>query len=590
MRIHKRTALVVGVVAFAIGLSACSGSSSGGSSTGSGSASGSGGNQGTAFSPGTGVFKSCATSPNTCNSGTAKSGGTVTYTLEKTIPGWNVNTANSGVFELAEVEDGILPTVFNAGPDLKPFLNTQLMTSATQAVQNGTQILTYKINPKAVWSDGTPINFADFKYFAEVNNPATCKDCGPASTAGYNSIKSMASSDGGKTVTVTMKTPFADWESMFGALLPAHLAAKHGSLTTAAGLAASFTWFDKNVPTYSGGAMLISKYQKDTSVTEVPNPKYYGTDASKASQIVFRIITDQTQEVPALQNKEVNAIYPQPSQDIVTAAKALPNVSTSTGTGLVWEHLDLNEANKFLKDPKLRTAIFDSIDRKGLISRTVGSFAPNIKPLGNHMYLPGQQGYTDNVTSTGQGTGDVSKAKALLTAAGYTGVGSSLKTPAGAAVALNCLYSAGNTIRQTECTLIQSSLKQLGINVTLKTTTDLHELSSGQFDMVVFAWQGTPYVIAGAQQIWELNGGGDYGKNNDPSVEKLINSAAVQTNATTVQTLMNQADVKLTADAYSLPLYPKPSFLAADSNVVNIRDNATSVGPPYNVQSWGLKS
>ena len=53
---------------------------------------------------------------------------------------------------------------------------------------------------------------------------------------------------------------------------------------------------------------------------------------------------------------------------------------------------------------------------------------------------------------------------------------------------------------------------------------------------------------------------------------------------------MNQADVKLTADAYVLPLYPKPSFLAADTSVVNLRNNATSVGPPYNVQEWGLHS
>ncbi len=546
MKVQTGKALIASAAALALALTACS--SSGGSSTPTNSSSNtggasstppsgtttSGGGNGTQFQPGTGAFAACTSDPNTCNSGTPKQGGTVTYVLEKTIPGWNVNTANSGVFELAEVEDGVLPTVYNASPDLKPFLNTDLVTSAKQTVKNGKQTLVYNINPKAVWSDGTPITFDDFKYMADASNPTTCPKCGPATTAGYANIAKMTGSNNGKTVTIEMKTPFADWQGMFGALLPAHIAAQHGGVS-GAGLATSFTWFDKTVPTWSGGPMLISKYVKDTSITEVPNPKWYGKTKSSLDSVIFQIITDQTQEVPALQNHEVNAIYPQPNSDIVQAANALQGVQTATGTGLVWEHLDLNEANKFLADKVLRTAIFTAISRQSIIARTVGQFDPEIKPLGNHMYLPGQAGYKDNVTSTGQGSGNVDKAKQMLTAAGYTGVGSSLKTKAGDAVTLNCLYSAGNTVRQSECQIVQQTLGQLGIQVGLKTSTDLHELSSGDFDMVVFAWQGAPYVVAGAQQIWELKGGADFGKNNDPALESLINKAAQSTDPAKVQ-------------------------------------------------------
>jgi peptide/nickel transport system substrate-binding protein len=132
--------------------------------------------------------------------------------------------------------------------------------------------------------------------------------------------------------------------------------------------------------------------------------------------------------------------------------------------------------------------------------------------------------------------------------------------------------------------------KQLGINVTLKTTTDLSELGTGNFDMIVFAWVGTPFVVAGAQQIWELKGGADYGHNDDPAAEKLINEAATSTDPKTVQDKLNQADKLITADAYVLPLYQKPTFLAAYNDIVNIRDNATSSGPPVNVQDWGIKA
>jgi peptide/nickel transport system substrate-binding protein len=377
---------------------------------------------------------------------------------------------------------------------------------------------------------------------------------------------------------------------MFGALLPAHIAAQHGGVSGATGLNTSFQWFDKNVPTFSGGPLKISGYVKDTSITEVPNPKWYGKTKSSLDKLVFRIITDQTQEPTALQNNEVQAIYPQPNADLVTNVNQIQNVQTYLGKGLVWEHFDMNEKNKFLKDKVLRTALFTALSRKDIIARTVGQYVPGATPLGNHMYVPGQPGYQDNVTATGQGSGDVAKAKQMLTDAKYTGVGTNLKTPAGEAVTFRCTYSAGNTNRQQECTIAQATAKQLGINITLKTTSDLSELGNGDFDMIVFAWVGTPFVVAGAEQIYTLKGGADYGFNNDPAAEAKIKSALVQTDPKQVQTLLNDADKLIVGDAYSLPLYQKPTFLASYTNLVNIRDNATSSGPPVNVQEWGQKA
>jgi peptide/nickel transport system substrate-binding protein len=591
VRVHNGKALIAAVAALALGLTACS--SSGGSKTNNGSSSNSSSTAATdpnAGKKGTGALTSCPTDPNGCNSGKTKPGGTIRYVLEKTIPGWNELLSTSNVFELAEVEDGILPSVYINGPDLKPFLNTDLMASVDSKTVGGKQVITYNIKPTAVWSDGSPINFDDFQYVDYTSDGTHCPKCGAASSAGYNAIASMKGSNNGRTVTVTMKTPFADWQSMFGPLLPAHIAKQHGDNNTAAGLNASFQWLDKNVPTYSGGPMQITNYQKDTSVTLKPNPKWYGATKSSLDSLIFRIITDQTQEPTALQGGEVDAAYPQPNSDLVQRIGQIPNLSTYLGKGLVWEHFDFNEKNKFLADKQLRLAIFTAINRQDIIARTIGQFVQGATPLGNHMYVPGQPGYQDNVTSTGQGSGDIGKAKQILQTAGYTGVGSTLKTKTGDAVTFRCTYSAGNTNRQTECETVQNTLQQLGIKITLKTTSDLSELGTGNFDMIVFAWQGAPFVVAGAQQIWELKGGADYGANNDPAMEKLINEAAASTDQAKVQSLMNQADKLLTADAYVLPLYQKPSFLVLKNTLVNMRGNDTSSGPPYNVQEWGLKA
>jgi len=180
----------------------------------------------------------------------------------------------------------------------------------------------------------------------------------------------------------------------------------------------------------------------------------------------------------------------------------------------------------------------------------------------------------------------------LLTSAGYTGVGSSLKTKDGKAVSLRCTYSAGNAFRKTECEIMQSTLKQLGIPVTLKTTQDLSELGNGNYDIIVFAWVGTPFPVAGAQQIYTKDGGAfvAYTYNNDPQSDALINKAVTETDPAKVQSMLNDADKLLQKDAFELPLYQKPTMLAASSKIVNLRDNATSVGPPYNIQEWGTKA
>jgi peptide/nickel transport system substrate-binding protein len=530
-------------------------------------------------------FADCATKPLDCNGGNTKQGGTITYTIEKTITGWNLNDTDSNTFDFQEVLDGVLPAgPFINTPDLKPTLNKDMMVSA-EMTSTSPQTIVYKIKPEAVWNDGTPIGLDDFVYSWQTQNGTDCKDCAAASNAGYDQIDKVTGSDGGKTVTVTFKTAYADWQGLFGNLYPAAVAKQHGDL------AASWKWFNETVPTYSGGPFVISDYQKDTSVTETPNPKWYGKTKSKLDKLVFRIITDQKQEVPALQNNEVQAIYPQPNADIVNQVKQISGVQYTLGKGLVWEHLDLNLKNTALADTKLRQAIFTAVDRKAIIDKTIGQFVPGAAPLNSHNFVPGQDGYKDMITSTGQGTGNVDKAKQILTGAGYTGVGTALKTPSGQDVTLRISYTQGNVLRQQTCELIQSELAGLGIKVNVTPIASLGKtLASGNYDIIIFAWVGTPFPFAGAQQLWGSTSESNYGHWVNTDSDKLLSDAASQTDKKKAIQDLNDADQIMSNDAYVLPLFQKPTFLAAYSNIANIRDDATQTGPPYNVQEWGLRA
>ena len=569
MRISRRRAGIAGVLALALlGLSACSSSDDG--------------NDQDNVSTG---FADCETKPNECNSDKVKTGGSLTYTIEKKITGWNVLDSDTNTFDISQVVNGVLPSVFIAYPDLEPHLNPDLMVSAEQT-SAAPQTLVYKIRPEAVWDDGTPITADDFIYNWQTNNGKDCTACASASTAGYEHVASVTGSDNGKTVTVVMATPYTDWRQMFGPFYPSHIAKQHGDL------AASWKWFNENQPTYSGGPYKITEYQKDVSVTETANPRWYGKTKPSLEKLVFRIITEQSQAVPALQNNEVQAIYPQPNADIVSQVKAIPNVQFTLGKGLVWEHFDMNLKNEFLADKALRLAMFTATNTKDIIAKTIGQFAPNSVPLGSHNFMPGQPGYVDQVTPTGQGTGDLEKAKKVLTDAGYTGVGTELKTRDGRAVpALRVRYTAGNVLRQQTCELFQAQMKALGITITVEPTQTLGPtLTSGDFDVILYAWVGTPFPFQGAIQLWGSESESNYAKWVNKDSDTAIQEAAAQTDPAKANELLNKSGALLAGDAVVLPLFQKPTFLAVYSQYANVRDNATNQGPTYNVEAWGLRA
>ncbi|MDX6201815.1 MAG: glutathione transport system substrate-binding protein [Frankiales bacterium] len=613
----------------ALSVSACSGKSSTGAtqptsggataSTGAGGPSASTGASTTAGTPSGGATNgnlpaksnnaaaanvACDKAPLTCNSGTVVKGGTYTYTIEKDIQDWDILTSTGNTFDTAEALNQIEPYAFVSLPDLNFGLDKNYFLSAEQTSASP-QTIVYKINPKAVWNDGVPFDAKDMILTWKLQDDRVCGGadpndtsanpnlyCDPASSAGYNQIKTLTPSADGKTVTLVFDKPFSDWKSLFGPIYPAHIGDQHGDEASKAGLSKITTYFSNTVPTWSAGPYVISKFEKNTAVTEVPNPKWFGAAGPNFDTLVFRIITDATQETPALQSGEVNAINPQPEVDLVKSVQSQKGVLYHIGGGLIWEHFDFNLKNPSLQDVTVRTAIFTALNRKALMQRTVGQFDPNVKAMDNHMFVPGQAGYVDN-TPAGMGTGDATAAAKLLTNAGYKITGGKLMKKDGTAFpALTARYTVGNNIRLNELQELQRDVKKIGITINIKSTDSLGGSLSHKagldYDIIVFAWQSSPAAFQGAIQTWLSTSGSNYGSYKDPAVDKLLTEAAGNTDDAAARAQLNQADKLLSAAAYVMPLYQKPTFFAFGDNAVNIRDNATLSGPPYNVSEWGF--
>jgi peptide/nickel transport system substrate-binding protein len=575
MRSSKRLTGLVAVAASALLVVAACSSKSGGSKPAQ-------------YSPG---YSQCQTKPDECNSGERTDGGQIVVAIGKVLPNFNVNAADGNLVETVETMNLIMPGAYTFLPSGKIQWNSDMLTDEPKVTSNSPQTVVYHIKPAAKWDDQQPINADDFIYAWQTLNNHD-KNLSPASTTGYELIKSVTGSDNGKTVTVVFSDTYTDWKGLFSQLYPAHIAAKAGDIKTDAGLEASWKAF-YDQPTWSGGPYKISAYDKQTQIEFVPNPNWYGADKPTLQKVVFKFITDPSQQIPALKNKEIQGFNVQPNQDIFDQLQSMTSqgVQYEITAGYSWEHTDINTKNKWLADQALRTAIFDVIDRQAIIDKTVKGYFPSAKPLGSHNFVTTAQGYQDVLSKVdpNQGNGKVDEAKKVLTAAGYTLDGGQLKDKSGAPVGPLVLRHTATKARAATAEVLQSQLKQIGITLQDKTTDDLSgTLQQEDFDLILFGWSSSP-LLAGNQDLWKTGGGNNFTQWGDPQSDQLLAQMTKSLDRDKQVQLLNQQDEILTKAAVVLPLYDKPNLQVVTNNFVNIRDDNAGSYYTYNSQQWGTK-
>jgi len=537
----------------------------------------------------------------TSSAGAVKSGGTLTYALDQDVAGFNQLTVADNAFVLGQMMDQVWPSVYNILPNLSLALNTNIVTSAAVTSTNP-QTVVYQINPKATWSDGVPISAQDFIYNwqAQSGNPAY-KDVGgkaflPAGTAGFNLIKSVTSSNNGKTATVVFSKPFGDWKSLYGAgtpMIPAHIASKVGFNT-------GFQTFGPAVQV-SGGPYMIQSYTQGEDAVEVRNPHYWGVPG-KLDKIVFRIITDDTQIPPAMQNGEVNLTNPTlASTSFKAAVLGVPNTTTAVIPGLEFQHMDFNQANPYLALANVRHAIAYGTNRAQMVQRIVGPLTAQIGPLQNRIFMPNQPQYQN--TSGGFGAFNPSMAKTLLTQSNMT-MGSdgyfhpSFGPENGKDLTLNISTTSGVPVRAQIEQLFQADMKAIGIKINIQNYPAATLFGTvgpkSEYDIIQFAWLNGPFGSANQSIYCSYTNAAVCGSNwnhyANTQVDNLFNQAVSTINPAQSANLYNQIDSILWKDMVTLPLFQAAQLYSWSNKYGNIIPNPSLIGVPWNAQVWGTKA
>ncbi|MGV9307849.1 ABC transporter family substrate-binding protein [Nonomuraea sp. NPDC003727] len=492
-----------------------------------------------------------------------KDGGTVTLALTQWQTQWNYNQVNGTHATVSDVFDAVMPSMGKADDKAEVTNNPDYVTEWKTEQEGGKQVVTYRLNDKAKWSDGTPITYKDFVAQWKALN-GTDKKFQATSTDGYDRVASVEKGATDHEVVVTFAKQYPDWKGMFSPLLPAS--------ANADATAFNKSWINR-IPVTAGPFKVDALDQTGKTVTLVRDDAWWGKRA-KLDKVIFRAL-DSGATVNAFANGELDAMELSPIAADLQRAKNVPNADIRKAAAPNWRHITVNGSAPNLTDKSVRQAVQLGINREAITQSDLKDLDWPVQVLNNHLYMNTHKGYVDNSGELGKYNPE--KAKQLLDAAGWKMEGDYRKKD-GKELELRFVVPAAYPLAKQEGELTQAMLKDVGVKVKVEPVPDDKFFDDyiipGNFDLVPFSWLGTPFPNGALPQIYKQPTGKDNFGSNFPRIgsaelDALIEQAAGEMDPAKYIELGNQADKLIWDEVHTIPLYQRPAIYATKKTLAN---------------------
>jgi len=447
---------------------------------------------------------------------------------------------------------------------------------------DGKQIITYRVNPEAVWSDGEPISGEDFVYTAlQIRDGDDIFD-----KTGYSLIESIEAPDE-KTAVVTMSSEYGLWRSLFSgdySLLPQHLLEGEDR---AAIMSDGYE--------FSGGPWRIESWVRGTSVTLVPNENYWG-EKPQLEKVTFQFITDTAAAFQALKSGQVQALYPTPQLDALSQIEAgVPNtnIEVDPDTGnleAIWIN---NEAFPF-DSVVTRQALAYSIDRPAIVDRLYGKLG--VTEAQQSFLSPLNSSFASDDFS--RYTRDLDKVDELMTGDGWAKNGAGVWEKAGQAAEFRITSHAGNKRRELTEQVLQAQLEEAGFKMTIANTTGAELFSTiapqGDFELGLWTIIDTipePTLAASFTSTAipsEQNGysGINFVRTDIPGLDELLATVEQSVDRDTRLEASLAAEKLIAENIPGIPVATVPNILMTSERIGGPLQINPSEGPFWNLEKW----
>ncbi|MGJ6966827.1 ABC transporter family substrate-binding protein [Streptosporangium sp. G11] len=494
-------------------------------------------------------------------------GGVLRWGLNEYPSNWNLNHVDGNLATVKRVMDALMPSPFRSDAKGKISPNTDYLSEGRVTSHRPRQVVTLTLNPRARWSDGTPITWEDYRAQWQALNGRDA-DYRVASTTGYQNIQQVARGRDDHQVVVTFAKPFGDWQSLFAPLYPRSTNVTPEAFNTA--------WLNR-VPVTAGPFKFVAFDPTAKTLTIARDDRWWG-DRAKLDRIIYRSLESDAL-VGAFSNGELDTFDIGPSAPDYARAKSTPDAIVRQAAGPDFRHITMNGESAVLSDLRVRRAVAMGINRQAIAQSDLQGLDWPIVLLNNHFFMNTQEGYRDNAGEIG--TYDPGRAGRELEAAGWKLEGRTRRKD-GRDLNLRFVLPSGLQLAKSEAELVQDMLGRIGVGVTLQSvpTDDYFTkyIIPGNYDITAFAYVGTPFPVSSAYgqyadavrrpdgtRQWNAN----LGRIGSPRIDAAMNKATANLDDARAIADTNAADKLIWQAVNVVTLYQRPQNVAVKSNLAN---------------------
>jgi peptide/nickel transport system substrate-binding protein len=497
-----------------------------------------------------------------------KDGGTLTTALIEISTQWNPLQGDATLYSQT-LWNWYNPVLTTFSPDGKPAFNPDYLTDVKADTVNGNTRITYTINPKATYNDGSPIDWTVFQATWKADN-AQNKAYIVNSSDGYDRIASVAKGVDDRQAIVTFNGFNVWWQGLFGTLLnPKALDPQ----------VFNKGYIDNPHPEWGAGPYTVQKFDKQNgTVVFTRNPKWWGKKGKLDTRTFLAM--ESTASINAFKNGQLDATDVG-TKDRLAQVQNMSGIDIRKSTSL----FTLNSKSPILADRQVRKAVFEGIDRKQIADiRFQGLNFTETLP-GSLNLFSFQDGYQDNFSKAV--TFDVEKAKQDLEAAGWTSGPGGMRSKGGQPLEFSYVNTGDDPVGKAVAGAVVAMLKSIGVKLDIRqvASSDFSSIISGRkFDMFSSGfYQNDPFGMAYICQVYCSDSQLNLSGTNDPAFDPQVKS--VNTLPTAQEQFAKGADVESQAfKTYGImPTLTLPAITAVKHGVANYGSGRFFTTTPENI-------
>lgn len=387
----------------------------------------------------------------------------------------------------------LVPGLIGQDPVSGAFVPEGSMSERWEVSDDGL-IWTFYLRDNVTWSDGDPVDAADFKFTYD----AVASDL--VETPRKSNVELIESIEviDPLTLQVTFSQVKCDGLGDLGlGWLPSHLFAPDFSDV--------MTNDYNQAPSVSAGPFVFQSWTRDDNTILTRNETYW-EGAPNMDGMIYRIVPDSGTRLAQLLSGEIDTTGLEPTQ--LSSVEGNPDINVYSFQDDGYDYIGLNLANPanpqpgkdedgnlieqephpILSDLNVRKAIAHALDYQTIIDSVyLGrgyQIASNVLPAVEWAHDPSIAPYAY----------DQALAQQLLEEAGWVDSnGDGVREKDGAELKLVLVTNAGNKVREDLGALVQDQLGQIGFNIDFQAIdfgTLVEQLLGQTYDMVIIGWTG----------------------------------------------------------------------------------------------------